>query len=177
MITIDAIVGNTVLFAAAFLSTAWWVYSLSSVVRMQLVRQPAEVAATTSRRFNLRIRLPSLKFSPRKWIENWVFTRIEAYLKSVKVSWVTALFVYVVQPLVVVGGLTNKVGAQWAGYLMLGIVAVNWIILGLTLLERFQCRSPQESPVNKPQWCRILELVLYAVPVVYTWYQFFTAIG
>lgn len=177
MITIDAIVGNTVLFAAAFFSTAWWVHVLSSAVRTQLVKQPVTAVTAASRRFNFRIRPPSLKFSPRKWLESWVFTRIEAYLKSVKVSIVTILFVFVVQPLVVVGGLTNKVGEAWAGYLMLGIVAVNWTILGLRLLERFQSRPTQEFPVSKPQWCRILELVLYAVPVVYTWYQFFTAIG
>ena len=168
---ITTIIGGYALFTTAVASTAWWLYTLNGLLRFSSQQKTTGRSSFLSRPHLPRLRL---HFSPLEWLVAHAAGWVKTYLLHIRVNQYTVLFVYVIQPLVVIGGITNKVGSLGVGYLMLAVVVINWVMLSVHIWRQ---RDQQIPPPARTRWEQWVELMMYVVPVVYTWYQFFSTVG
>lgn len=167
--------GAYLLFLAASGSSAWWLLvPFNRTVKLCDQPQVEQVTVPQSEK-KRRIRFPRLRI-PRLRIRGVKlhfapFARVAAYFRSVRVRVLTILVVGVVEPLVVIYSLQNKIGDRWVGILMLVVVIANWVVMLIHL--RFH-RGIQPQPVNQVSWQEWAELALFVAPIIYAWLQFLT---
>lgn len=104
------------------------------------------------------------------------------------------IYSFIIEPLVVIFAITNKIGYQPVAFVMLGIVALSWILIIRTFLTSKETETKvtvetgtgeqikgilvdhDEIDFGNPIW-NGLNRIFFNLPTLYMWYLFLVGLG